>query len=984
MARLWAPLSLAVARARRAPGRWTWPALGLILAAAFACAVAAEATIAGDRAARDTLRALGPAQRTVTITIQGPADAGADRRARALLAGLGLPAPTETILLNPVRLSGVVVRPAAINPLRRWTAKAPAQRCRARACPMLLVGGSPGRRVLSAAGVRIVVAGRRRLRSAAVLGFEPAPRGQPVLVTGDLAGLQRLAALSGIYRATSWVTEPSLAQLHSWELAADERRLNRVQAQLAAGLRFSLTAPLTTLDQARAQAATAPRRLLPAGGGALAGLAVFVVLAAYGLRRSQRPERDRLRAAGARTWQLATFSLAEAACLSAFALLAGAAVGMVATAVLADRAGLPAGAVLAHSLLRPLGVVALVGGWLVATAVIGAVLTLPDGRILDALSFAAAAALALALTAGGAGSDTLALLAPPLACVAAAGVVFRATARLLRGGERLARRGPVVVRLAIVGLARSPTAPALAVAVTAVSTGLAGFAIGYHATLRRAAADQAAQSVPLDAIVGQSASFTRPFAVASLQRWRELAGGGTVLPVRETDASLPLHGNNITLPALGVPAAGLPLIRGWRTGQGSAPLPVLARRLAPRGPVRTPGPVIPAGARRLRVALRAPGGEVIVTADLRDRAGAVTRIGLGPALARLRLASARVPRGGPYELEALELDEPSGEAATNGHQNAENPAAGTQAVTAVRIGPVSAGGRTLVTSWRGWRGVGAATLRTVGGRIAFSDDGDAGVLRPRQPSDVRAVPVLVDAATAAGAGPAGQLPLTVDGEPVNARVVGVVRRFPTIAADQPGFVIADEATLAGALDASSPGQGAADELWIATRHPAALRAALRSPRLAPLSSSFRADERRRLDGDPIARGLLGTLVAAAAVAGALAICGLLVALLGAMRDARAERDLVVLGLGPRELGRELALRALAAGILGTVAGVVLAAALTLLVVAAVRAAGGVAVPDPPVVAVAPWGRFALLAGAALAAFALVAQAAALAAARGRR
>ena len=48
--RLRATLQLVAARARRRPGRWLWPVLGLALAVAFACAVAGEATIAGDRA----------------------------------------------------------------------------------------------------------------------------------------------------------------------------------------------------------------------------------------------------------------------------------------------------------------------------------------------------------------------------------------------------------------------------------------------------------------------------------------------------------------------------------------------------------------------------------------------------------------------------------------------------------------------------------------------------------------------------------------------------------------------------------------------------------------------------------------------------------------------------------------------------------------------------------------------------------------------
>ncbi len=55
---------------------------------------------------------------------------------------------------------------------------------------------------------------------------------------------------------------------------------------------------------------------------------MFLILAAYGLRRDQQAERDRLRAAGARTGQLVVFSLAEAAWLAAVAVVAGAALGV--------------------------------------------------------------------------------------------------------------------------------------------------------------------------------------------------------------------------------------------------------------------------------------------------------------------------------------------------------------------------------------------------------------------------------------------------------------------------------------------------------------------------------------------------------------------------------------------------------------------------------------------------------------------------------
>src|SRR6201987_6465717 len=126
------------------------------------------------------------------------------------------------------------------------------------------------------------------------------------------------------------------------------------------------------------------------------------------------------------------------------------------------------------------------------------------------------------------------------------------------------------------------------------------------------------------------------------------------------------------------------------------------------------------------------------------------------------------------------------------------------------------------------RGVGAATTAPAGGTVAtitFATSGSPGVLRPAQPTDTHPVPVLADPQTAASAGPGGRIALTVDGLPMLARVVGVLSRFPTIEGDSAGFVIADEATLAAALDAQLPGQGRPDQLWVTTRHLARLGAA---------------------------------------------------------------------------------------------------------------------------------------------------------------
>ena len=202
-----------------------------------------------------------------------------------------------------------------------------------------------------------------------------------------------------------------------------------------------------------------------------------------------------------------------------------------------------------------------------------------------------------------------------------------------------------------------------------------------------------------------------------------------------------------------------------------------------------------------------------------------------------------------------------------------------------------------------------------------------------------------------------------------ARVVGVLSRFPTLAG-QAGFVVADESTLAAALDAQQPGQGRPDELWISTAHPAQLRAALGSGALAQLDSSFRGDIDQQLRDAPVARGVLGTLVAATVLSAVLAVLGLLTALLGGARDARAVADLAEQGVGPRGLRAELRVRFALASVLGVIAGLGLAVLLTRLAVASVRAAGTVADPSPPVVTVVPWAELAAWGAGTLAVLAL--------------
>src|SRR6185437_16463821 len=111
----------------------------------------------------------------------------------------------------------------------------------------------------------------------------------------------------------------------------------------------------------------------------------------------------------------------------------------------------------------------------------------------------------------------------------------------------------------------------------------------------------------------------------------------------------------------------------------------------------------------------------------------IHQVSLGEAGAKPASLRAKLPaiRNGRWELAGLELDEPAGLQATNGHQNGENIAAGTQAAGTVRLGAVSfldAGGLVIshVTA-AGWRGVGAASAsRDAGGdevSVRFTDSG---------------------------------------------------------------------------------------------------------------------------------------------------------------------------------------------------------------------------------------------------------------------
>ncbi|HET6868482.1 MAG TPA: hypothetical protein VFH80_21385 [Solirubrobacteraceae bacterium] len=969
------PLMLVLARARRNRKRWAAPSLAIALATAFAGAVAAQSVIVGDQAARSVLAHSSPVDRTVRATWQGPLTPAVVAAARGALGGRELGPVTQVLALDPVRLSGVIVQTAAIAPADRWLSPQAARRlsvCRTRDCPMILVGSGRVPSTLTAFGARIRVVAEAPLASAVPLGFSPELDARvPVLVTGDIGGLDRLSGLSGIYHTHEWVASLRAAGLHSWTLSAVEARLAAAQAALGATqTQLELTAPFALLDQARAQASGAPTRLRLVGGGVLVSLLLFVLLAAVGLRQEQQAEIDRLRVSGARLVHTVAFVALEAAWICALALVAGFAIALAAAAILARGAGEPIGAVLSHSLLNADALLVAILGWLIATALIAVAPFVRHKRVLDGLALAAATALVAGLVLGGGSAHVWTGLLVPLCSLAAGIMLFRVSGPVLAALEHVARRGGASItgRLALVSLARAGGPAAGAIAFVAVSIALAGFALSFRATLIRGAADQAADRVPLDALIAPGQRFTHPTDLAPLSRWRALSRGGA-FPVRRTDATYLGGSATVTVPMLGVPSTAVGLVHGWRANDGSEPLAVLARRLRPAGPTRSPGPLLPASARRLRVYVRSPKLDLTVIADLRDREGRIRMLSLGATAPGRDFLQAPVPPG-RWELVAFELDESAALAATNGHQQAENPAPNTQFSAPITLGPITAEDAhhhvvmdKPITTWIGVGAASSGPSRGAGAAgLAFQTSGAPGVVRPVQPSDHRALPILADPGTAASAGPGRRIGLTVDGLPVQARVVGVLRRYPTVGPGTPGVIVADQQALSDALDAQLPGQGRPDEIWVSSSHLDGLRLALGQGPLAQLSAAFRSDIEHRLVSQPLASGILATLLAAGALAAALAVVGLLLVVSGPLRDRRIEADLEGQGMGPSTQRRELWLRLAFATLLGVWPGVAIAALLTRLATSTVGAAE-IGTPYPPLVTVVPWPTLVILGAA---------------------
>ena len=692
------------------------------------------------------------------------------------------------------------------------------------------------------------------------------------------------------------------------------------------------------------------------------------MLAALSLRGDAASARRRLLWAGARRWQLALMTAAEAFVLGALGTAAGWVAGAAAGAVIARRADAPPGDVLAHSVVSGQGLAIGAAAAVGAACVVFAVLASPAlglrRRAVSPLDVAALAALALvglALARGDLDRDELAqeggtapllTLLPALVTFAAAVLAARLFPLLARGLERLARGRSLALRVAFVSLAREPAGASVALAVFVVAVSLALFAAAYRTTLARGQEQQAAFQVPPDFVVREDLHRLVPVLdAAPLGRFQALPGV-EVTPVARLAGSVPRLGTSGAT-VLGLDAAGIPALDGWRDDFSALSREEIARRLEPGRPTELVGVRIPEDARAL--VLPAEGQSMSVRASVRTVEDRYLTVELGRLDdAEDGVLRAELPaeaRGG--EVMALAIRPPSRLVETGA-------GAGGAFTSSLELGFLAAetdNGLEPLAGYAGWVGDdGIRATQTDAGAVLdlTLTVEDTSWFRPRQAIDGYAIPAVVSPRLAAAAGRGGVLSLRIAGGDLLVHVAGVVERFPGIPGEA---VVADRAALVAALNAARPGAGLVNEIWLdaPARGQAAVAAALAEPPFAVLDVRSRAELETALAREPLADGILLTLAAAAAAALMLGLAGLVLSVLASLRDDRGTfDDLEAQGAEPRLLRRAVEARAGTLAGFGVLGGVAIGIALGAVVVALVAVSAGVADAEPPLRLAVDW------------------------------
>jgi hypothetical protein len=962
--------------------------LGIAAAAGMLVAVFGGTLIARDLSLQRLVRELPEDQRSFRVDLAGlpvlSRELRSDDVARRALAELTNAQPIRVVAFRDVWLDGEFIRLGGIDGhrarIRVVSGRFP-RRCDAKVCEVLQIG-SGGRRELDESDIHLLRVGTGELRVPETFGTvftnlqqQRAQGSYPkstLLLAPSAEVLERLPPVELLLRLASWVVPLEGADVHEWQIEDLLRRESRAQAILdAADPTFVLAGPDSALVDAKTRGDTYGERMALIGGSVAVALFGFALVAAAGLRRGIGGERRRLAQRGATGGQIFVATLTEVGVIAVLGWLLGIFAGTVAIGSIAAAKGLPAGATVRHAVLTSNAALVLVCGFVLALIVLLAVVSGEESegrrsrvRLLDVAMLGAVLAVIVGISrgeldpeSGSSGDTTFLLLLPALICIAGGLVAARALGPLMALAERLARRGSIALRLALLALARSPARTAAAGAFLVVTVALVVFAAAYSATLERGARDESAFAVPLDVTLTSGSSLVQPLEAAPLSAYEHLGHGVRAYPVLRTTANAVGAGTSVESPTvLGIPSDAFARLR-WRSDYADRSRSALVGDVAPDHDVSLRGVALPAGAAeaRLRASVRGePLSFALVVSDGRGRFSRV-RLGVpkpgGSVLTAPLSADAR-------EVVALEMSLTKTGRAWLLHLVHEGRLIKARSGVAT-VGSLLAtvgGGKRVVTDWRGWvaRGRGATleprTAATTHVAYAFQDVDDLH-LRPRQATDGMSLPVIASPAVGEAAGPDGLLTLDFYNTQVAGRVVGVARRFPSIGESEQ-FVVADEGTLATALDADAPGTGAPGELWLSVPNAESKDVELALSR-APFSQLERTWQQQLYEtahGDPLARGMSTVLGAAALVALVLAFAGLWVTVLSDLRDERDTFfDLEVQGAGPETLRTHLRIRALVLLGFGVLGGAILGFVLSRLVVSLVQVTGVATDPFPPLV-----------------------------------
>ena len=964
------PVRFAFMRLRAHAERSIVVAIGIAIAAGVLALTAVGAVAVQDRAVERALAQLQPPDRAIQAFWSGVPLQSAltypqlDQRARAALHPV-LDQPAFGVeVFRQATWGGAFINLGAVDNVSRWlvlrSGRLP-RPCRPHDCDVVQIGGAPVSPKLSF----LHVVGRAAFTAGAPLNqyfVAPGVNRPPILVANGVLAFTHtpLPEAPLIARTYGWVVPLQPGSIHDWDLASLNTRLDRAQAKLEETSDFGVSGPTDTIAAVRATSRVAGERLLILGGDAAVLLLGFAVLASTRLRRDHRDVRRRLTWFGARRSQIVLVAAAEVMAITIVASVVGWIAGAGGGALLARHLGAPSGLVVEHSVftLRAFGVAVALAA-LTALVMLAAVRTESVAfggltiNVTDVAALGALAAVLLALARGkadatslaaGGGTGVVLLLLPGLVLFVLAVTAARLLAPILRLLELAGRRAPPSLRIALLSLARSPGRVLLSVVFFVLSIGVALFAIAYRATLEHGETEQARYAVPAPYVLTED--------LQKLVTIQQAAPPGLGTPVlRDSGFITANRGVDFTLLAL--PAKSLAGIDGWRRDFSAQSPAALGRLIAPHLKPALHGPRLARSTTRFTLPIAIKGDKIGISVVVLDRRGDYTILDLGEHGRGRHTPVVLLPdeaRAG--RIVALRLRFPQIASFVAGHR---------ESGTTLAVNDASVGTLHLDNRFAGWIGVGGARVRGTTVDYVVNRAADT-ILRPRQPLEGTPVPIVVSPAFARAAGSA-IVPLHVEEQTIPAQIAGVARYFPSIQGD---FVVADLPTWLTAANTAEPGTSTATELWVGGPTP---------PNVPSLALTSQRATLADLRGDPLARGSLALLLAAAAVGLALAVVGVLLTVIGDARDEGGELfDLSAQGATPADLRRHLVLRALAVAGVGIAGGIAAGAIVSALVVSVVTVTAGAGAPLPPLVLLFDWrlvglALLAVATGAVLAAFA---------------